>query len=118
MVLYRNDYLFLDNQLSYFKRSLFQLISDFGPNYQGNFMISFNDIKNGTGRERLTNVMLEDYEDYLRNHGFNVEPGRDCLLLSTNARSVVTVGNESIDLSNALAQFRARAMLNGDTDNM
>lgn len=117
-MLYRDDYTFLDNQISSFKHSLFQLVSDFGPNYKGNFMISFYDIKNYTQRERLTAVTLRDYENYLIDHGFNVEQGRDSLLLFTSARMIVTVGNESIQLSNALRMFRDRASLQGDYDNI
>jgi len=117
-MLYRADYDFLENQVSYFKRSLFQLVSDFGPDYQANFMISFNDVRNNTNRERLTNVTLNEYQNYLIDHGFHVQFGRDSFLLTTNARMVVTVGNESIQLSNALRMFRDRAALNGDYGNI
>lgn len=117
-MLYRSDYRFLDKQISYFKHSLFQLVSDFGPNYQARFIISFDEIKAFTERERLTNTTLRDYEDYLIDSGFDVDQGRDRLVLTTSARLIVPAGNESIELSKALRVFRERAALNGDIDNI
>jgi hypothetical protein len=118
MALYSLDYDFLDKEVSSIKYSLFQLISDFGPNYQARFMISFRDIKNRADRERLTSTTLNDYAQYLEDHGFNVDVGQDSLRLSVNARSVVPIGNESRDLADALRKYRLRAEANGDYGNM
>jgi len=116
-MLTNNDINYLETNMSHFKTSFFQLVSDFGPDYQGNFMLTLADIKRNTGRERLTEVTLSQYEQYLRSHGFNVERTNMGISLFLSARSVVPIGNEAIELSNALKLFRDRALMKGDMDN-
>lgn len=112
------DLKYLDANIKNFKTSFFQLISNFGPQYNANFMLALSDIRHQTGRERLTNVTLSLYENYLRGHGFHVERTDIAITLALNAYSIVTVGNEALELSSALQEFRSRAMFNGDVDNM
>lgn len=112
-----DDISYLEANMSHFKKSFFQLISDFGPDYQGNFMLTLADIKRNTERARLTEVTLSQYEEYLRSHGFNIERTNMGILLFLNARSIVPVGNEAIELSSALKLFRDRALMKGDMDN-
>ena len=109
---------YLDRNIKGFKESFFQLISDFGPTYTANFMLLFDDIKQNTDRERLTDVTLNSYEDYLQNHGFKTQRTPTSIMLTLDAYHIVTVGNEAMDLSNALKVFRDRAIMKGDMDNM
>lgn len=117
-MLNHNDVQYLDNNIKSFKTSFFQLVSDFGPQYTANFMLASSDIKSQAERERLTNVTLSLYEDYLRSHGFQVKRTDIGISLSLNAHNIVTVGNEAVDLSNSLKEFRSRAKFNGDVENM
>ena len=109
---------YLDRNIKGFKESFFQLISDFGPTYTANFMLLFDDIKQNTDRERLTDVTLNSYEDYLQNHGFKTQRTPTSIMLTLDAYHIVTVGNEAMDLSNALKVFRDRAIMKGDMDKM
>lgn len=117
-MLNKEDVRYLDANIKSFKESFFQLVSDFGPRYIANFMLSLDNIKQQTGRERLTDVTLKLYEDYLQNHGFKAERTSTSIMLILDAYNIVTVGNEAMDLSNALKVFRDRAMMNGDIGNM
>lgn len=112
------DIQYLEDHTRMFKTSFFDLISNFGPNYNAKFTLAFSDIKLKTGRERLTNVTLSLYEDYLRSHGFHIDRTDRSIDLVVNAYSIVSVGNEAMDLSSALREFRSRALMNGDVDNM
>lgn len=117
-MLNKEDMQYLDANIKSFKNSFFQLISDFGPKYNAKFMLAFSDIKLQVERERLTNVTLSLYEDYLRSHGFQIDRTDMGISLSLNAYNIVTVGNEAIDLSSSLKEFRSRAQFHGDVDNM
>lgn len=117
-MLNKEDIQYLDTNIKSFKNSFFQLVSDFGPNYNANFMLTFSNIKLQAERERLTNVTLSLYGSYLQSHGFQVNRTDTGISLSLNAHSIVTVGNEATELSNSLKTFRSRALLNGDVDNM
>ncbi|WP_208624206.1 hypothetical protein, partial [Proteus genomosp. 4] len=92
--------------------------SEFGPDYQANYIINLEDVKQATGRERITESMLSDYINYLNNHGFVSYSDGRFIYLSVSARTVVPVGNEAIRLGNALNVFRTRAQMNGDYNNL
>ncbi|EJD6506547.1 MULTISPECIES: hypothetical protein [unclassified Providencia] len=113
------DLFFINGSIRNFKIALFQLVSDFGPNYEANFIITYDEIKNATGRSRLATVVLEEYVGYLSNHGFSVNSdGSSTLYLSTSAGRVVLSGNESVELATSIRTFRTRAAMNGHVDDM
>ncbi|NCG53707.1 hypothetical protein [Serratia fonticola] len=117
MALKNNDYFFLNSTITQFKSSLFNLVSEWGADHSTTFLLTYNGIKEATGRERLTPIAIQDYVSYLVSHGFIAEAGPHGITAEGNVRSLILTPNESISVSNALEIFRSRAHLHGDVDN-
>ena len=109
---------YLANQVSNFKKTYFQHVMDYGPSQHVNFMLPFSEIKQATGRARITNNIVSLYESYLKLHGLQVLPNELGLMVTVNPKTLVLFGNESIAYNNARDAFRAKSMINGDVDGM
>lgn len=108
----------LINTLNTFKSSFFTLVSEFGPDYIGNFYISFNEIKSMSERQRITRELVQQYIDHIEFNGFTVKESPIGLELTTTARQIATNSNDTLKLAAAIETFRTRAALHGDYQNM
>lgn len=118
MALTKGDYDFLNGITGEFKRSFFMLVSEFGSDYQANYVITLSNIKENTGRERITDVTISDYIEYLKFCGFWPERNQYGISVHIDARNMNIVANDAIQLSNAIEIYRTRAAINGNVDKL
>ncbi|HHE3606340.1 TPA: hypothetical protein ACPDW5_002209 [Pasteurella multocida] len=117
-MLSQNEINQINLKLTQLKQSFFQLVSDFGPNYIGNYRMTFDEIKNISNRKRITDELVSDYIDYISYSGFIVDKNPIGLCLQITSRSMIGSPDDAESLANAIRTFRDRAVINGDLDNM
>lgn len=116
-MLKNEDINFLNKKCASYKGAFLMLVSEYGPNFDGRFSITYEEIKAETVRQRLTQPTLQRYLDYLANQGFIAELSMSEIRLNINAYTFIGAGESQVSLAEATQTFRTRAQLQGDINN-
>lgn len=117
-MLTENEKTVINSKLEDLKTAYFQLVSDFGPEYIGNYRITFDEIKAISNRQRITQELLRDYKNYIKYSGFIIDETPIGLSLRMTSRNMIISTSDAIKLTDSIKIFRDRAKFNGDIDNM
>lgn len=100
------------------KFSFFQLVNTYGPQYIGRYNVSEEDIKLALNYQRSTPSMWQEAINFFEYKGYTVVKTNWGLQLTLTAQGMSSSPNDHYQLAIAIREFRDRAAINGDIENI